>query len=386
MKVLMVDLSGRVLEYDERLWKAMADEMGEEFEFAASMGGENWGGKLIWRLWEFPGMRRWKRSTGFAKHLCKAVEGLVNYAWVWWRLGRRNYDVVHLQWLPFTEFCGLEKAIIPCLQRRAKGAKWVLTQHNIYPHSCRNREAYRKRLCSTAPRFDAVVLHNESAKRDFCREFGMPPERVWSIPFGCHWERDEGLTPEKNGKFRILHFGGLGDYKGSDLLVQAYASLGQDAWEQSELRLAGKASPDFAQKLRSLAGTVPVVFQFGFASQETLKSELESADLVVLPYREIGQSGVLLLAFQFDVDLLVSDLGAFLDTMTDAPPDCFFKTGNVVSLADHLRMKIMRGRGSWLKNQLEKWRKIYRWDTMARKTIALYHEILATGQQLSNKQ
>ena len=383
----MADLSGRVLEYDERLWKAMSDEMGGKFEFAASMGGKNWGARKVWRLWEFPGLRRWKRSAGIAKRLCKAVEGLVNYVWIWWRLGRRNYDVVHLQWLPFSEFCGLEKAIIPCLQRRAKGAKWVLTQHNIYPHSCRNREAYRKRLRGIAPRFDAVVLHNESAKRDFCREFGMPEEKCRSIPFGCYWDMPPSRTSrEKTGKYRILHFGGLASYKGSDLLVEAFAHLGRKCWDCAELRLAGKASPEFSRKLRSLAGDVPIEFRFGFLPQEELKAELEAADLVVLPYREIGQSAVLLLSFLFDVDLLASNLGAFLDTMTGAPSDCFFETGNVESLASHLRAKIARGRGNWLKDQLVKWRKVYRWDTMARKTVALYHEILTTGQQRPNKQ
>lgn len=371
----MFDLSGRVLEYDKRVHVSMREQLGDQFVFAAPTARETWAVPGIWKLWEFPGLQRHKNSIGKWKRLCKAFEGLVNYAKIWWRLGR-GYDIVHLQWLPFTEFGNVEVALLPLLKRHAKKSKWVLTQHNTYPHVCHDRKAYRRRMCRLASCFDGVLVHNESAKRDFCREFDVPAERVWSIPFGCHWERDEGDHPGKSGKYRILHFGTLGDYKGSDLLVQAYANLGSEVWKQSELRLVGKASPDCAQNLRRLAGDAPVVFQFGFATQETLKTELESADLVVLPYREIGQSGVLLLSFQFDVDLLVSDLGAFRETMMGAPGDCFFKKDDIESLASKLEWKILRGRGEWLCSQLATWRKEYRWDTMTEKTVAMYHELL----------
>lgn len=381
--VLMVDLSGRVLEYDERVWNAWKAELGKDFVFAASMGGETWGEGDVWRLWEFPGLRRWKRHGGMWKRLCKAVEGLVNYAKIWWRLGREKYDIVHLQWLPFTEFGNVEIALLPLLKRRAKKAKWVLTQHNVYPHVCRDRKAYRRRMARLAPCFDTIVLHNESAKRDFCHEFGVAPEKVHSIPFGCYWEGMVPAKPMRVGKLKILHFGGLGAYKGSDLLVQAYASLNEDDWSNSELRVVGKASDSYAEKLRELAGKAPVRFHFGFVPRETLQRELETADLVVLPYREIGQSAVLLLALQFDADLLVSDLGAFLDTMTGAPEDCFFKAGDISALAAGLHRKILRGRGNWLSTQHAAWRNTYRWDAMARATVDLYKHLLESNPHLT---
>lgn len=379
----MVDLSGRVLEYDGRVCAAWADELGEDFEFAAPMGEESWGENNVWRLWEFPGMRKHKSSSGRLKRFCKAFEGLVNYAKIWFHLGR-GWDIVHFQWVPFTEFSRLDEWALPLLKRRSKGARWVLTQHNVYPHNCRDKAGYRRRMTKVARTFDAFVLHNESAKRSFCEEFAVAEAKVRAIQFGCYWETPSVTSAGKTGKYRILHFGSLSPYKGSDLLVEAFARLGGDMAGKAELRLVGRASDAYATKLKRLDNGAGVVFNFGFASREALEAELQAADLVVLPYREIGQSAVLLLAFLFDVDLLVSDLGAFLDTMTGAPPDCFFKSGDVESLASHLKAKIDRGRGNWLKGCLEEWRKVYRWDTMARKTIDLYRTLVNTPRKSPN--
>ena len=48
-----------------------------------------------------------------------------------------------------------------------------------------------------------------------------------------------------------------------------------------------------------------------FVGDDELPALFQRADLVVLPYREIDQSGVLFTALAFGVPLLLSDVGGF---------------------------------------------------------------------------
>src|SRR5205807_9193447 len=84
------------------------------------------------------------------------------------------------------------------------------------------------------------------------------------------------------------------------------------AWrgiEDAELWIAGMPRMDIAPLL---AGAPPGVrFEPRFIDDNELPAYFRRADLVVLPYREIDQSGVLFTALAFGKPLLLSDVGGF---------------------------------------------------------------------------
>ena len=104
----------------------------------------------------------------------------------------------------------------------------------------------------------------------------------------------------------MLCFGLLRPYKGIDVLVEAWQGI-----EDAELWIVGAPRMDTAP-LRA-AAPPGVRFVERFVSEGEAAALFRRADLAVLPYREIEQSGVLFTALGFGVPLVLTDVGGFPD-------------------------------------------------------------------------
>ena len=102
----------------------------------------------------------------------------------------------------------------------------------------------------------------------------------------------------------VLCFGLMRPYKGIDLLLEAWRGI-----DGAELWIAGMPRMDIS----ALTAAAPPGVRFvpRFIGDDELPAYFRRADLVVLPYREIDQSGVLFTALAFGKPLLLSDVGGF---------------------------------------------------------------------------
>src|SRR4029079_4442184 len=142
---------------------------------------------------------------------------------------------------------------------------------------------------------DAVVVHAEPGARRLEDDFGVPPERLRVIPHGAFTyltEQDDlPLPPELQevAGAGILAFGLIRPYKGTDVLLEAMRKV-----EGAELWIAGMPRmpmDGFRELARRVAGTVRFVERF--IPDAEVPAFMRRAELVVLPYRNIEQSGVL---------------------------------------------------------------------------------------------
>ena len=116
----------------------------------------------------------------------------------------------------------------------------------------------------------------------------------------------EGL----DGRRVVLFFGLVRPYKGVDLLVEAFAATPDDA----VLLVVGMPRmpiEPLERRARELGIAERVRFVPRFVPDEELPAYFRRADVVVLPYREIDQSGVLYTALAFGSPLLLSAVGGF---------------------------------------------------------------------------
>lgn len=100
-------------------------------------------------------------------------------------------------------------------------------------------------------------------------------------------------TPPVRG--RILFFGLVRPYKGIEELIEAFRGV-RDAG--ASLHLVGRPqTPGLATELQSLADRDPRIrAQWAYVSDEELRAQILEAELVVLPYRSVHNSGAALLA------------------------------------------------------------------------------------------
>jgi glycosyltransferase involved in cell wall biosynthesis len=115
-----------------------------------------------------------------------------------------------------------------------------------------------------------------------------------------------------------------------------------------------------------------------FIPEEELPAYFRRADVVVLPYREIDQSGVLFTALAFGKPLLLSDVGGFPEIAATGAARTF-PSGDVGALRGALRELL--DDPATLSRMAARAREAaageYAWETIARRTIALYERLLA---------
>jgi glycosyltransferase involved in cell wall biosynthesis len=253
-----------------------------------------------------------------------------------------------------------------------RGRPLVLTAHDVLPREPRRgqREAQRRLY----ERFDAIVAHSEHGRERLTDELGIDAARVHVIPHGAFAhlaEAPEAPAPFQTDKKVVLFFGLMRPYKGIDVLLEAWRGI-----DDAELWIAGMPRMDIS----ALQAAAPENVRFvpRFIGDAELAPYFRRADLVVLPYREIEQSGVLFTALAFDKPLLLSDVGGFGEIAARGaaravPP------GDPVALRGALR-ELLDDPDALAALTLragELARGEYAWDQIARRTIALYEQLLS---------
>jgi glycosyltransferase involved in cell wall biosynthesis len=280
-------------------------------------------------------------------------------------------DVVHFQWLTVQHLDGL------LLPRRSRGRPLLLTAHDILPREARpgQRAAQRR----SYERFDAIVVHSEHGRRRLTEDLGVEPGRVHVIPHGAFAHLAEqpvpdgrlGRPPFETDLPVVLCFGLMRPYKGIDVLLDAWRGI-----DGAELWIAGMARMDIAA-LRA-AAPPNVRFVPRFIGDAELPAYFRAASLVVLPYREIDQSGVLFTALAFGRPLLLSDVGGFPE-MAATGAARIVPAGDPAALHDALASLL--GDPAQLQEMSERavlaGEGKYSWPSIAQRTLALYERLRA---------
>jgi len=171
-------------------------------------------------------------------------------------------------------------------------------------------------------------------------------------------------------------FGLMRPYKGIDVLLDAWrgSAYGEAPIEDAELWIAGMPKMDIS----ALQAGAPanVRFDARFIGDDELPAYFERADLVVLPYLQADQSGVLFTALAFGKPLLLSDVGGFPELASTGAAR-LVPAGDARALARALRelladtaaLSEMRAMAKEAANGR------YSWEQIARQTLALYRSL-----------
>lgn len=371
--VFLVDISGKVDVYDDALHDALIRNC-QDIRIRYFRPGNG--------LLNFI-PKSFRRSQSAVKHVIKVIEICVNYVFLCISALFCKPDVIHMQWLPLMDINGIENIILKVLKRLTPKSRLVLTIHNVYPHLMNDerRTAYNSRFRKACSMFDDFIVHTNISRNDVVREYGLAPD---SVHVCCHGVFvPKGVTPvppaRKDGKLHILQFGAQMYYKGTDLLVRAIAGLDEEYRAKVSTRIVGGISQEYLDECRKIDRNGEIEWKPFFLSEEALYEEINDCDLVVLPYRTISQSGVLLLSIFFGKLIICSDIPSFLETMRvnedgSLEADLFFKSED----PDSLRSLIVRyidhkADEQAIHKHLLKLRGLYTWDSAAKATLALYN-------------
>lgn len=244
----------------------------------------------------------------------------------------RRVDILHLHWpesplnrdvLGFLK--GTAFLIYLVFLTKLWGGKVVWTVHNTRPHEGRMPRVFQRALYKFLGWVvDGVIfLSNASRKRAFSEDHMRyvlhKPSAI--IPHGHYRDVYPPLLAKSEARNRlglqgakavVLFLGQIRPYKGVDQLLRVFRNL---EGEDIRLVVAGRpSSPGDAARLEELRqedNRITLILRFLPADEVSLF--LSAADILVLPYTDITNSGSALLGLSFGVPVLAPRLGSLVE-------------------------------------------------------------------------
>lgn len=226
-------------------------------------------------------------------------------------------------------FCYWMAFVAPCFGTIARFAKNTTTKfvgliHNMIPHEPTILDKLFPRYFVKS--MDGFVVMAESVKTDiesFDRK--NKPKIVSPHPIYDHYgelltkkQAANKLGLNENDKY-ILFFGFIRQYKGLDLLLEAFADKRIKAMN-IKLIVAGEFYEDanpYLKQTVSLGIIDRVIMKTEFIPDSEVKNYFSIADIVAQPYRTATQSGVSQIAYHFGKPMLVTNVGGLAEIVPD---------------------------------------------------------------------
>lgn len=339
MKVYIVDISGKTVNYDMALFKAIRDcESSSDVKLLISNAPKDLkDGDVIKLLSLIPA--RFYNTEFIIKRALKAFEGIINYIFLCFVCLFKRPDIVHFQWLPFLEVTSVERCFIRIMKWFSSKTRFVLTIHNVYPHNVNDKakEKYCSRFKRVASCFNNFIVHTDITKKEVIDDFGLDDKKVSIVHHGIFIPKDyvSSLWKKKVGeKWNLIMYGNQSYYKGTDVLIEALKYLSEDIKSKIKLTICGDIQKSYYEQLKSVETGVELKWIPSFVESKKLYSMIDEADIILLPYREISQSGVLLLALYFKRPIIASNLPSFRETLSGFTDEMFCEAGDPISLAN----------------------------------------------------
>lgn len=281
------------------------------------------------------------------------------------------------------------------LYYRLLGKRIVFTVHNVNAgrRDCKDTRLNRITLRVQYRLVSYIFVHTEKMKTELIEEFGVPGARVAVIPFGINNAvPNTSLTPRdakqrlgvRQGDKTILFFGNITPYKGLEYIVAAFQRI-KDR-EDYRLIIAGK--PDkcegywklIQEGLRQDLQRGRVLLRAEFIPDDEAEVYFKAADVIVLPYRHIYQSGVLFTGQSFGLPVLAADVGSLKDEIVEGKTGFVFRPEDPVDLARAVEQYFTSDLYADLNSRRPEIRRYaterHSWDGVAQTTMSVYETLL----------
>lgn len=254
---------------------------------------------------------------------------------------KKGGKICHLH---FFQYSFLE--LITCNLLKFSGIKIVATVHDVESFSGTSLTRTHTSILRAPEEF---IVHNEFSRQELRSVISAQgiDKKIAIIPHGNYLpfvKRRETLLSRQHlslpvDKKLILFFGQIKKVKGLDILLNAMeivSKLEPDA----VLLIAGKVWKDsfqhYEELIKSKNISNVVIPHIRYINDEDVDFYYSSADVVVLPYKKIYQSGVLLMAMSYGCITVSSRLPAMVEVVDENKNGFLFETDNPQDLASQI--------------------------------------------------
>lgn len=273
-------------------------------------------------------------------------------------IARQEPDLVIVRyWMPF-----MAPSLGMLARRlRARGIKVLAIADNIVPHET---HFYDRLFTQYFLKSTSAVLYMSSEVGRELESFHYKGRTAFSPhplydSYGSGVDRsvacrELGLDPDKQ---YVLFFGFIRDYKGLDLLLDAWTER-----DDRQLLIAGEFYGNRDKYIEKIERK-GVLLHDNYISDDRVKLYFSASSLVVQPYKSATQSGVTQIAYNFGVPMVVTNVGGLPEIVPDG------RVGFVVEpCADAIRVAIDRffdeSLAELFRKNIETEKKRFEWSAM----------------------
>jgi glycosyltransferase involved in cell wall biosynthesis len=330
-----------------------------------------------------------------ASRMSKALRIINYYAAIIRYAATARPKLFHILWNNKFQF--FDRTLL-MLYYKMLGKKITFTAHNVNAGKRDSNDSWPNRFSLRVQYAlaDHIFVHTEKMKSELVSEFCVRDSKVSVIPFGINntvpntelspMEAKRKLGIESADK-AMLFFGNIAPYKGLEYLVAAFAEVLKNDGSY-RLMIVGrpKGSENYWSQIQQTIARSGVgdriIERIEYIPDEETELYFKAADVLVLPYTHVFQSGVLFLGYGFGLPAIAADVATLKEEIVEGETGFVFRPEDSSDLAAKIDMYF----ASKLFQQLESRRaqikeyanERYSWDKVAAITKAVYSNLLQT--------
>ena len=328
-----------------------------------------------------------------ASRMAKALRVLRYYARLIRYAATAKPKLFHILWNNKFQFFD---CTLLMLYYRLLGKKIVFTAHNVNAGKRDSSDSWLNRISLEAQYTlsDHIFVHTKGMKSELASDFHVPDDRISVIPFGINntvpntslssGEAKRQLRLTSSDK-TMLFFGNIAPYKGLEYLIAAFTKLlkkdrsyrlviagrpkgGEDYWKQIQQSITRNGVRD------------RIIERIEYIRDEDTEVYFKAADVLVLPYALVFQSGVLFLGYSFGLPTIAADVGDLKEEIIEGETGFVFKARDSSDLASKIgdyftselfdNLETRRAKINAYANER------YSWDKVAAVTTSVYSRLL----------
>jgi glycosyltransferase involved in cell wall biosynthesis len=238
----------------------------------------------------------------------------------------RKYDIVHISGQDGTLF-----HILPLLKRK----KIIYTVHDLIPHTGEGKNKINYLSKFIFNNSNTIIFQNKGDKLKFEKLFGST-FKTGLIPIGpldVYKIYSSGFKSEQ--KIDILFFGRISKYKGLEYLLEALKKLKSNSIIFKTV-IAGGGNYDFGLDKHYFGSQIDFINRY--VPNNEMVSLIEKSRIVVCPYTDATQSGVLMTTIAFNKPIIATSVNGFKDVVVNGINGVLIEPNNSEMLADAIQI------------------------------------------------
>lgn len=236
---------------------------------------------------------------------------------------KQDYDVVF-----YTFFHGWNNILLKQINSNTN----ILFLHDPIPHSGESKNRFAKQY-NQVRKMDKIIVLSQKFILQTSKIYNIDKSKIIYTPHFLLKYNDfskEHTNYHIEKPINFLFFGRIEKYKGVNVLLDAYKMV-EDKHYNATLRIYGSGEFNEYKSKASLLSTLFIENRY-IDEKEIPNIFLKTNTVVVLPYIDATQSGVIAIAYEFGCPIIATNTGGLLEQLDNGKIGYYCKPNDVNSL------------------------------------------------------